>query len=197
LLTPPPFPTPSSRGLLWTSVVLAVFLVIFSLLGPLNQVYVFLVFVIIVLEGAILIGLIFRETPVSLDDWVNAQYESASHSYATDTNRPIVSLATSVKNASEGSDYSRRTVARLLLTVLYRKFGDDPYAVRSKNYDGKSLFFDPEFQRNLANIVYRYSPDRSRRSDFLGISDSLEPALGKQEYLGDLKEILSKLGETP
>jgi hypothetical protein len=197
--SPPPLSTPTRKRWLWISVSLGIFLVIFSFLGPQNQVYVFFVFSIIILEGAIVIAFVLGETPVFLGDWIDnyATYygnEDNIPQYG-DANRPILSLTASVKNASEGSDYSRRIVARLILSVMFRKFGADPSQTQPKSFAGENLYRDAEFQRNLANIIYRYAPYRAPRKDLIREAEPLDHSIGKEEYLQGLKEILSKLGQ--
>ncbi len=193
--SPPSIPK-SRRWSLWAATGLGILLVIISLFGARNQIVVFFVFALIVIEGVIVMGFLIGETSMFATDWIRRPVHTDESSFEAflpaDPKRPIMSIAASVKNASEGSEYSRRIVARIVLTVLNRRFGDLS-SNRMRDY-GNNLYEDEEFQKNLARIVYDYSPDRVRQSDLLESSDTVGRAISKDRYLQALGVILAKLG---
>jgi hypothetical protein len=187
---------PSRRNGLWAAIGLGVLLVIISLFGARNQIIVFFVFALIAIEGAIIMGLLIGETAMFSADWIRSPAPTDESPFEAflpaDPKRPILSIAASVKNASEGSEYSRRVVARIIILVLQRRFGDLSSS-RMKDY-GNNLYEDEEFQTSLARIVYDYSPDRVRQSELLGTSDVVGRSISKDKYLQALGIILTKLG---
>jgi hypothetical protein len=155
---------------------------------------VFLIFALVVFEGAIAVAFLVAQSPPLFGDWLLFQdvkdEASSLFEFSSDpSSRSLISLTSTIKNASEGSDYSRRVIARLLLSILARERG-----VRFRSIEnGEDDDIDIDLERSLAAIVYPYSPDRGYQSRTLSTVGRAK-VVTKEEYLRNLDDILARLG---